>query len=256
MKDTERKISNFTLIELLVVIAIIAILAAMLLPALSKARERSRSIGCTNQLKQMVNAHHLYGQAYDDFFVPIKIANSYNWWAVIEATLRNVQFAQINTENNLDDPGTRKIRKILYCPTLAAMGFDSANTIVSKQDTNYTGNYGIMEPTNGVRIGSLRQPTKTLVHSDSRGNPTDAAPQNRGLAISYPRHVTPHSSSGMISYPHNGGSWTYNDPRGTINVGFADGHVGSFKYQDRIEYNMLPVAYKDFVSVTSAKMWE
>ena len=78
-RHTNMESKIFTIVELLIVLAIIAVLAAMLLPALNKASERAKSIGCTNNLKQIGNAVSFYTIDYDGYLISCALPET-GWW--------------------------------------------------------------------------------------------------------------------------------------------------------------------------------
>lgn len=235
VKNPRRKV--FTLIELLVVIAIIAILAAMLLPALSRAREKGKEIACRSNIKQISLGLMGYATDFNSYLPPTRVDPTPN------------QFYQ--WMNYVNDNYIFNV-SVQCCPTFTMgkgyrTGFDgfrfySGGAWGSGKETYASNSYGYnlalssaYIQTRPYRLAAFIDPSRTMIVTECWFAPADLGDSSVYVIKPFP-YV-----SGNISYSHNNGR--------TANALYVDGHADSVQM-------LTLVANKNLENAESLMFWE
>jgi len=232
----------FSLIELLVVIAIIAILASMLLPAYSKARDTAKSASCVSRLKQVTLAHGMYANDFQDIFILQEAGTTEIWSQVLMA--KGYLTSTAGRHDYLFNP-------ILICPT--QLGYYPAdgrdwgekqyiygmpNYFEELGDQTFDNNFG------SFRSGYLgyywkrtkmKQPSKTILVSDSSEDGTQSWLGSPAKTWGISSYCLQNSPGGAFGLRHGN--------RG--NASFVDGHVEG---KDINGWTSSPIQVKAFVN--------
>jgi len=230
MRTPHRQTSAFTLIELLVVIAIIAILAAMLLPALGRAKGTAQRTACLNKLKQWGLALTLY---YDDNndFLPREAESSgsalMNWAQVVAPTGSDVWYNALPRQIKLpgaadyltDKPAFYARNSLLHCPN--AM-FDKNVALDGFVYFSLAMNSKLIDGVaTTIKVNAIQRPTDTVVFLENR--------------LTGEAKVDPSQSDSDLGQPASFASRFSARHNRSGNLVFADGHALALKGDKVVE---------------------
>lgn len=227
--------AGFTLIELLVVVAIIAILAGMLMPALSSARARAVSISCASRLKQIGTADSFYQNDYG-YYCPLSDSMSpkITWFGTASSPILydytgdgylTVYLKRAGADEKMQG---QRATNVFFCPdpSIDKILTKNGEDVTSASGSGYGATVSIHGWVTGaaqgyplVKAGSVKNPSSYVSFGDSAGNNTRMAmmASNADFSDGALMHVI---SNNHTCFRHSGK---------TANIAWVDGHVSTEK---------------------------
>jgi prepilin-type N-terminal cleavage/methylation domain-containing protein/prepilin-type processing-associated H-X9-DG protein len=228
--------SGFTLVELLVVIGIIALLIAILMPALASARRQAQAVACASNLKQIYNGMLMYANDYRGWLMPTIGAGS----SAGAANIGNPAWPMYLNNEEATVTGWRApinyipSREVFYCPSQnprqTGGSFRGSYGMNGRMGSDVEGNWWYVGPTgvNYYRLFATFMAAEMYLVAD---NPLNSS-GNQEYALLYNAFASPDFRHGNPRNPETG----------AINMLYHDGHVSMLlRSQVRVEqFRFLP----------------